>query len=40
MPRRVRRRHLALGTHVQFIPELAGEGRQAKRVSVGKHGTA
>lgn len=29
--------HLALGSQVQFIPELAAEGRQAKRVSVGKH---
>lgn len=29
---------LATGTRVQFIEELAGEGRQAKRVSVGKHG--
>jgi ribosomal subunit interface protein len=28
---------LAAGTEVQFIEELAGEGRQAKRVSVGKH---
>jgi hypothetical protein len=25
------------GTSVQFIPEVAGEGLQAKRVSVGKH---
>jgi cold shock CspA family protein len=25
------------GTQVQFIPEVAGEGRQAKRVSVGRH---
>jgi ribosome-associated translation inhibitor RaiA len=30
--------HLAVGTAVQFIPELAAEGRQAKRVSVGRHG--
>lgn len=30
---------LGVGTRVQFIPELAAEGRQAKRVSVGKHGT-
>ncbi|TAK43940.1 MAG: HPF/RaiA family ribosome-associated protein [Betaproteobacteria bacterium] len=29
---------LVAGTRVQFIEELAGEGRQAKRVSVGKHG--
>jgi ribosome-associated translation inhibitor RaiA/cold shock CspA family protein len=29
--------HLALGTEVQFIPEGAAQGRQAKRVSVGKH---
>lgn len=29
--------HLAVGTPVQFIPELAAQGRQAKRVSVGKH---
>jgi len=29
---------LAAGTRVQFIEELAAEGRQAKRVSVGKHG--
>ena len=29
--------HLDVGTHVQFIPELAAEGRQAKRVSVGRH---
>ncbi len=26
------------GAQVQFIEELAGEGRQAKRVTVGKHG--
>lgn len=32
--------HLAVGTQVQFIPELAAEGRQAKRVSVGRHGAA
>lgn len=31
---------LDVGTHVQFIPELAAEGRQAKRVSVGRHGAA
>ena len=29
---------LQVGTSVQFLPELAGLGRQAKRVSVGKHG--
>jgi ribosomal subunit interface protein len=29
--------HLALGTQVQFVPEVAAQGRQAKRVSVGKH---
>ena len=29
--------HLAEGTEVQFIPEVAAEGRQAKRVSLGKH---
>lgn len=29
---------LVAGARVQFIEELAGEGRQAKRVSVGKHG--
>lgn len=29
--------HLQLGTAVQFIPEVAAQGRQAKRVSVGKH---
>lgn len=29
--------HLELGAQVQFIPELGAEGRQAKRVSVGKH---
>ncbi|MGE5115316.1 MAG: HPF/RaiA family ribosome-associated protein [Betaproteobacteria bacterium] len=28
---------LEVGTDVQFIPEVAAEGRQAKRVSVGKH---
>jgi ribosomal subunit interface protein len=28
---------LAAGTEVQFIEELAAEGRQAKRVSAGKH---
>lgn len=29
---------LGVGTEVQFIEEMAGEGPQAKRVSVGKHG--
>ncbi len=29
--------HLTLGTEVQFIPEVAAQGRQAKRVSIGKH---
>lgn len=29
--------HLELGAQVRFIPDLAGEGRQAKRVSIGKH---
>jgi ribosomal subunit interface protein len=29
--------HLAVGTEVQFIEEVAQEGAQAKRVSVGKH---
>jgi ribosomal subunit interface protein len=29
---------LAVGTEVQFIEEVAAEGPQAKRVSVGKHG--
>lgn len=29
--------HLAPGVEVQFIEEMAGEGPQAKRVSVGKH---
>jgi len=29
--------HLQVGMQVQFIPELAAQGRQAKRVSVGKH---
>ena len=31
--------HLQVGTVVRFIPEVAAQGRQAKRVSVGKHGT-
>lgn len=30
--------HLQLGAEVQFIPEVAAQGRQAKRVSTGKHG--
>ncbi len=29
--------HVEVGTPVQFIPEVAAQGRQAKRVSVGKH---
>lgn len=29
---------LEVGTAVQFIAEVAGEGAQAKRVSLGKHG--
>jgi ribosome-associated translation inhibitor RaiA/cold shock CspA family protein len=29
--------HLQTGSPVQFIAEMAGEGLQAKRVSVGKH---
>ncbi len=29
--------HLEIGTEVQFIGDVADEGRQAKRVSVGKH---
>ncbi len=29
--------HLQTGSEVQFIPDLGGEGLQAKRVSVGKH---
>lgn len=32
--------HLEVGTAVQFVPEVAAEGRQAKRVSVGHHGAA
>lgn len=31
--------HMQTGSAVQFLPELGGEGRQAKRVSMGKHGT-
>lgn len=30
--------NLGIGTPVQFIPEMAAEGLQAKRVSVGRHG--
>jgi ribosomal subunit interface protein len=30
--------HIGEGSAVQFIPEVAGEGLQAKRVSLGKHG--
>lgn len=30
--------HLQLGTEVRFIPEVTAQGRQAKRVSTGKHG--
>lgn len=30
--------HLEVGTKVQFIVEVAAQGRQAKRVSLGKHG--
>jgi ribosomal subunit interface protein len=29
--------HVGLGAEVRFIAEVAGEGRQAKRVSLGKH---
>ncbi|MEW6100184.1 MAG: HPF/RaiA family ribosome-associated protein [Pseudomonadota bacterium] len=29
--------HLQVGAEVRFIPETADEGRQAKRVSLGKH---
>ncbi len=29
--------HLELGMAVRFLPEVAAQGRQAKRVSVGKH---
>ena len=29
--------HVQVGAQVRFIPEVAGEGRQAKRVSLGKH---
>ena len=30
--------HVQEGSAVQFIPELGGDGLQAKRVSLGKHG--
>ncbi|MGE5867032.1 MAG: HPF/RaiA family ribosome-associated protein, partial [Rhizobacter sp.] len=30
--------HLSIGATVQFIPEVGQQGRQAKRVSTGKHG--
>ena len=30
--------HLEVGAKVRFVPEVAAEGRQAKRVSLGKHG--
>lgn len=30
--------HLAVGARVQFIPDVGQQGRQAKRVSAGKHG--
>ncbi|WP_296483315.1 HPF/RaiA family ribosome-associated protein [Rhodoferax sp.] len=30
--------HVQIGSAVQFIPEVGGEGLQAKRVSLGKHG--
>jgi len=29
--------HVELGARVQFVPDVAAEGRQAKRVSLGKH---
>ena len=29
--------HMRTGAAVQFVPDTAGEGRQAKRVSLGKH---
>lgn len=32
--------HIQMGNTVQFIPELGGEGLQARRVSLGKHGVA
>jgi len=30
--------HVQTGSTVQFIPEVGSQGRQAKRVSLGKHG--
>ncbi len=30
--------HVQMGSTVQFIPESGGDGLQAKRVSLGKHG--
>jgi len=30
--------HVSAGSTVHFIPEIGSEGRQAKRVSVGRHG--
>lgn len=30
--------HVQTGSTVQFIPEIGGEGLQARRVSLGKHG--
>jgi ribosomal subunit interface protein len=30
--------HMQTGSAVQFLPEVGGEGRQARRVSLGKHG--
>ena len=30
--------HMQTGSAVQFIPEVGGEGLQARRVSLGKHG--
>ena len=29
--------HVEVGAQAQFVPEVAAEGRQAKRVSFGKH---
>jgi cold shock CspA family protein len=31
--------HIRIGNKVQFIAELGAEGLQARRVSLGKHGT-
>jgi ribosome-associated translation inhibitor RaiA/cold shock CspA family protein len=31
--------HLREGAAVQFLPELGAQGRQARRVSLGRHGT-